>query len=212
MQASPERTRILEMIESGKISAAQGLALLQALGSDAMQHAPEGGEREQGREYSAPAAAEPEIVESLSARTARWKRWWAAPLWGGAALVTLGGLLAYAGLSGGVNLLLLLCALSPLALGILMMLLAWISRTSPWLYLDVQQPPGAWPQRLAFGMPLPLGLAAWFVRRFGAFIPAWRDMPVEQVLHSLRRSTAGGSPLLVEVDEGDGEKVEIYIG
>jgi len=68
-------------------------------------------------------------------------------------------------------------------------------------------------RRQLWGFYLPLGLAAWFLRAFGRFIPQLKGTAVDEMILALGKATGPASPLLVEVDEGEnGERVQIYIG
>lgn len=259
MEDKSEHMRILEMIESGKISVEEGLGLLAAL-----EGTPESGEEGplapatevaslsgviDATRYTAPdapdlsepipppspfndaatgstseapspaPAAAPEILieksgASLPPDAAKWRRWWVIPLWIGVGFTVVGGVLLYAAVqaAGGVNFW-FFCAAVPFTLGLLAIILAWQSRTSPWLHLRVQQAPGETPQRIAISLPLPTGLAAWFLRTFGRKIPAMQEQALDEVILAVGKNASPDNPIYIQVDEGeDGEKVEIYIG
>ncbi len=105
------------------------------------------------------------------------------------------------------------CATLLLLFGLLVMLLAWQSRTAPWLHLRIEQKPGERPQRIAFSFPIPIQPAVWFVRVFGNRIPSLRNTSLDEVLLAVGETTSSENPISIQVDEGeDGEKVEIYIG
>lgn len=261
----PEETsssmQILEMIDSGRISAEDGIRLLHAIsGSDeAEETIPAAGEVAIPLEPPAlepfipepilpaieedlssletelplpqePASLEPVIQPAAFHRDetdaapkpppasppdiGKWGRWWMVPLWIGLGISIFGGvfitlaLRAHPGFS-----LWLLCAIIPFILGVFVMVLAWLSRKAPWLHLRGQQAPGETPQRIAFSMPLPLGLMAWFFRHFGHYIKGMPDFPVEDMIMAVGQATSAENPLYIQVDEGEnGEKVEIYIG
>jgi hypothetical protein len=106
----------------------------------------------------------------------------------------------------------MLCASLPFALGILLIVIGWGSRTARWLHLRVQQPPGSTPQRIVISFPLPLQFASWILRTFRGHIKGMEGIDVEGMLAAVGSNTSPENPLYVEVDEGDGEKVQIYIG
>lgn len=170
-----------------------------------------------GPQSSAPGA--PEILEKQPAAdlppdAAKWRRWWVVPLWIGVGLTVLGSLLLYAAVqsAGGVNFW-FFCASVPFTLGLLAIILAWQSRSAPWLHLRVQQAPGETPQRIAISMPLPTGLAAWFLRTFKHRIPAMQEHDWDEMILAVGKNASPENPIYIQVDEGeDGEKVEIYIG
>lgn len=156
----------------------------------------------------------PPAPSELPPSAARWKRWWTIPLWIGVAITVMGGLFMYSAVqsSGGVSFM-FLCASVPFAIGILLMVVAFQSRTAPWLHLRVQQKPGESPQRIAISLPLPVGVAAWGFRTFGHKIPNTDGQDIGQMIEAVGRNATPENPLYIQVDEGDdGEKVEIYIG
>lgn len=261
MDTSQERLRILDMIDSGRITAEQGMQLLRAL-NESSQNEPDvevddassydtfpedasngstslnvstlplpGGNRVYAPDLQPAAPTYPlpgvssdvrspgfesaETIESLSQRAARLKGLWVYPLWAGVIIAALSGLFMIVALQrnqGAIGLL-FLCAAVPAALGLFVMLLAWFSRSAPWLHLRVQQAPGETPQRISLSFPLPARSGAWFVRVFGGFIPGLRDRPVENLLYMVQQTAETGEPIHIEVDEGEaGEKVEIFIG
>lgn len=251
MDDKSEHMRVLEMIESGKISVEEGLSLLAALGdtdeliidqpdyltakASLVEEIPgtpdfsppipppspvliESPGVQADKEYEAASAA-PEILvdkpaAGLPLDAEKWRRWWVIPLWVGVGFTVLGGALLYAAVqaANGVNFW-FFCASVPFTLGLLAIILAWQSRTSPWLHLRVQQAPGESPQRIAISLPLPIRPAAWFLRTFGHRIPAMKEQALDEVILAVGNNASPENPIYIQVDEGDdGEKVEIYIG
>lgn len=244
MSNENERRLILEMIDSGKISAEDGLQLLQALPSSEMEEGeiphtslhsagveqPSAGAEmpamgsidlipvvepsEYGEDASATGAAYPAGSEMPDGRPDfnRWRRFWVIPLWIGVAVTIAGGLLmVWAVQASGVSFW-FACAAVPFALGVLILALAWQSRTARWLHLRVQQRSGEWPRTIAFSFPLPLRISSWFIRTFRGYIPGMETAPLDEMLATLETSTSPEDPLHIQVEEEDGERVEIYIG
>jgi hypothetical protein len=223
MAGSNARLKILEMIESGEISADEGWRRLQELSDADLDDAAEipGDEeaviQEPTRQidgYPAPLAP-PEPPASASASPppdfARWRRLWTIPLWIGVGFAILFAyLMAQAALAGSAFW--VLCASLPFAFGVLLMIIGWSSRTARWLHLRVQQPPGETPQRIVISFPLPLRFAGWLLRIFRGRIPGTEGIDLEAMLAAVGQGTGPENPLYVEVDEGNGEKVQIYIG
>jgi hypothetical protein len=226
MSIENERRLILDMIDNGKITADEGLGLLKAL-ADSEDRSPEkeidllasGSEAETaaGPDAASPenASSEPE-VEAGEAKTAppvaaRWRGWWQYPLWTGVTITVIGAVLMYWALQAyGIGFW-FVCAWIPLLVGILLMALAWQSRSGRWLHLRVEQPPGDWPRRIAFS--LPVAPVAWFVRTFKGWIPELQNPSVEELLRALEENTSPDNPLYIEVAEGEhGERVQIFIG
>lgn len=226
MNDKTERMQILEMISSGRISVEQGLALLRAVGDETPDDGRQttddlprpssaaGGLSSEFDGLASVASGRSSEGDSPPPELSRWRGWWALPLLVGAGLALWGGLfmsLAYA-TRGGFNLW-VLCASAPLGLGLMVMVLAWMSRTAPWLHLRVQQKPGERPQRIALSFPLPIGPLRWVMRTFDWRMPDIQGVPMEEMLNLVEHSATSESPLYIRVDDHeDGEKVEIYIG
>ena len=226
-----ERIQILEMIESGVISAEEGARLLQALDvDDRLEESPNGESLYTSSTSAGGMNSNPDsefsdddsgslggdvIENEFEPNIEKWKRWWVVPLWVGVGITIIGSLMmlwAYqsTGFSFWFG-----CSWLPFMLGVALIAMAWGSRSARWLHLRVRQEPGEWPQTIAFSFPLPLHFAAWFMRTFGHFIPQVNEIGLDfdQLIKSFEDNTTPETPFYVEVDEGDrGEKVQIYIG
>lgn len=242
MAGEVERMRVLEMIESGQISAEDGLRLLRAMengsseaaASEALpetipppasaQAAPEPAARVYLGEEDPVFVQEDENEEVITIQAGdsanflpedaqKWKQWWVIPLWIGVAILISGGFLMYRATLGPGFGLWFLCASVPFLIGLVLIVLAVQSRTAPWLHLRVQQRPGERPQRIAISFPLPIRLGVWFFRVFGSMIPNLEETALDEVLLALGDTVSAENPIYIQADEGDdGEKVEIYIG
>jgi hypothetical protein len=143
----------------------------------------------------------------------KWRSYWIFPLWIGVGVTVLGSGLMYRAMQASGLGFWFVCASLLFILGVLILTLASMARTSPWLHLRVQQKPGERPQRIAFSFPIPVRPTAWFLRTFGQRIPGLKRTSLDEVILSVGKSTSPDNPLYIQVDEGeDGEKVEIYIG
>ncbi len=203
MSASDPRMHILQMIEDGKISAAEGLRLLGALSRDAAAAGPAPEPAAPPRDRDAP----PDPAWS------GWRRWWLIPMGAGIGITLIGGLLLYWAYAAAGLSLWLACAALPFGLGVLSMAVAASLRSAKWIHVRVDTGRDEWPRRIALSFPLPIGLTAWFLRTFGPHIPALKKTGVDEVIMALGEGTTPDNPLYVEVDEGrDGEKVKVYIG
>lgn len=228
MSSRDERLQILEMIDSGVISAQEGARLLQSL--EGVLDQDEVGEGtfvdEQSLETSAldqidNSAPPPrdafgehsQTKQEFDAHIEKWRRWWMIPLWVGVGILIIGGLLmlwAYqvSGFSFWFG-----CAWVPFLLGLGVIILAWSTRTSRWLHLRVQQKPGERPQTIALSFPIPIRLTAWLLRMFRNKIPGLGKSGIDELVLAMGSSTNPETPFFIEVDEGeDGERVQIYIG
>lgn len=143
----------------------------------------------------------------------KWKRWWMIPMWVGVGVLVLSAIWMYAAYANQGIGFWFVCAWFPFLLGVGMVALSYGSRRSRWLHLRVDQKPGERPQHIAISMPLPIGLASWFMRTFGHMIPDLKDKHIDEMLQAVSENTNAENPLYVEVDEGEnGEKVKVYIG
>jgi len=223
MTNANERRLILEMIANGKITAEEGLRLIQALPPDEPEDEFETeAETESTATPSSSAAfttAEPQVSraeETAASEGApnhdRLRRWWTIPLWAGVSLVVASSLLMFwAQRAAGFGFW-FYCTWVPFLAGLAVVALAWSSRTSRWLHLQVQQKPGDWPEKFTLSFPLPLGLAAWFFRYFGRYIPGLKNTPLDDTILALNNSVSADSPLIIEVnDDESGEHVQIFI-
>jgi hypothetical protein len=219
MTEKNERIQILEMIESGVITAEEGARLLQAFDADERLEETRNEHSESTSE--AVFGDEPDPMEGVVFDTEyqpdfeRWKRYWVIPLWIGVGFTIIGSLvMLWIYQSTGFSFW-FACSWLPFLLGVGLITMAWGSRSARWLHLRIQQEPGEWPQTIAFSFPLPLNFAAWFMRTFGQFIPKVNeiDLDFDKVIETFKNSTTPEHPFYVEVDEGEnGETVQIYIG
>jgi hypothetical protein len=210
---SEEKKKILTMVEDGKINAEEAMKLLRALNDSSAQveiiDAPPAYSTESGMggETGRPEARE---FEDVSRRA---RRLWQMPLWIGV-LITVGVSYWLYTLVNASNFgFWFYCAWAPLLLGVLLLALFAGGRTSKWLYVNVNRLAGEWPRNIAFGLPLPLGLASWFLRTFGHNIQGLMQYQVEEILQMLPMGITSHAPLIVNVDEGEHvERVQFYVG
>jgi hypothetical protein len=209
-----ERNQILKMIEDGKISPEEGLQLMQAL-----EQSPADEELLASQPKAAPAdeSAAPRRAYGSDPDLARIKtnvqRLWQIPLGIGIGITVLSAAGMYFIMRGaGLNFWFYFMIL-PLLLGVALSALAAGSRTARWIYVDVHQAPGAKPERIFLGFPIPLKLAAWFLRTFGNMIPDLRKTNVDEVIEVIETGFQGEEPLIVNVDRAEGgESVQVYLG
>ncbi len=208
-----ERLEILEMIQQGKVSPAEGLRLIEVL-NESLEI--ENQEYIQAREEMLsrppnPSAAAPD-QELDPDEPGKWRQWWIIPFWSGVAITVLGGALMYwAWAARGIGLG-FVAAWIPFLIGLGVMMLGWNSRTGPWIHIRVQQKPGESPERIFLSLPIPVRATAWVMRTFGRWIP-YLPGGMDEVLFALKGYSPGDPPLSIKVDdEEDGQKVLIYIG
>jgi hypothetical protein len=98
----------------------------------------------------------------------------------------------------------------PFGLGVLLMWAGWELRLARWLHVRVRQGPGKSPQNINLGIPLPIGLTRWAVRHFGRFSPV-PGQDIGDFLDEMDRAVANEGPMHIQVEERDGDEVEIWI-
>lgn len=82
-----------------------------------------------------------------------------------------------------------------------------------WIHVRIQQPEGKSPQRIAISLPLPLRLILFLYPLVSRWVPAEvGGQDVMTILPELEMSLTSKDPIHIQVDEGNGEKVEVYIG
>lgn len=200
-----ERMRILEMIEQGIISTAQGAELLRAIEMDDEEaDADEDGVWEESPTpeafplpdpepfaYPSPSARKPTpeparatepprvtptLVDPLPSRFARWRNWWYYPLAIGILVTVFSGWLIFLGTQNAWAGFWMACIWMPLLFGIFVITLSWYSHRSLWMHVRVNTGQDEWPRRVAISMPLPLEFGAWVMRTFKNRIPGIPNM------------------------------------
>ena len=82
-----------------------------------------------------------------------------------------------------------------------------------WLHIRIRQAPGEKPARIAISIPFPIGLASWILRTFPQLVPEKsRGVDLGEILSELNEGINKDQPLVIQVDDEDGEHVEIFIG
>lgn len=214
--SSEEQCRILKMVEDGKISADEAMTLIRALEQDSPEAGMEVSEAAPGS-GSEPTDA-PDISTSLDAGfeevKQRARRWAMIPLWIGVGITTLFAGLMFTAIQNSGFGFWFYCLTFPFLFGVLLMALSAGGRYARWVFVDIQQKPGETPGRITFGFPIPLGLLAWGLRTFGHHIKGLESHEgnAADLIKVLNKTVSSKSPLIVNVDDDDGEKVRVYIG
>src|SRR5574339_929963 len=92
----------------------------------------------------------------------------------------------------------------PLLVGILLIALGATSQTSKWLYVNVDRRHAhEGPRNITLGFPLPLGLAAWFLRNFGQHIRGMQHTNVDEIIQILDATGKSGAPLIVNASDNE---------
>jgi hypothetical protein len=184
---SEERERILRMVEEGKISVVEAGDLLDALGNES-------------ETADVPAVEHPE--GSL-------KRAWEVPFFGGLLVALLGGFGLWR--QGGRRSVLGIGAWVTFFLGLAAAGVGLWSRNVPWLHLRVEEKDG---EKINLSFPLPLFLASRFLGAARTYVDEETAAHLESASGFIEalRNDPNGEPFTIQVDEGDGDRVLIYIG
>ncbi|MBK8780828.1 MAG: hypothetical protein IPO22_03290 [Anaerolineales bacterium] len=204
--SSEERKKILQMVADGKINAEEAATLMHALAESAEEEivpvgeaSGMGGERSDAPEF-----------DQVRRRANRFSN---AFLWIGVIFTVLSAW-AMLGIqqNAGTNFW-FYCMGMPLFLGILFTTIGAGSRTSRWMYVNVDRSHQAeWPRNITIALPLPLGLASWFLENFGSRIRGLKETSVDEIIKAIAMAKNITEPLIVHVDDDDGERVQVFIG
>lgn len=211
--SSEERRKILQMVADGKISAEEAAKLMRALDDSVEEEASaETGVYIPDLVPDGERAAAPELDEVRM----RAHRFSGAFLWIGILMTIVTAWWMFSiQQSSGLNFW-FYCLGMPLTLGILLIALGAGSRTSRWLYVNVDRSESKdrdGPRKISLAFPLPLSLTAWFIRMFGNRIEGLKDKNVNEVAKLITLLKETRDPFVVHVDDSDdGEKVQVFIG
>lgn len=183
-----ERERILKMLEEGTITADEADELLAALDGD-------------------DPAADPAQAQALPRQL---DQPWEFPFFGGL-IVSAFGILGLLRAPRDDGKLVRRGAWLTLLLGALGVAVGYWSRNAPWLHVRVQERDGS---QVNISLPLPLALADWVLRLAQELVDEETSATLESAgafLDALKRGETG-DPFTVEVDDGEGDRVLIYVG
>ncbi|MBV6391598.1 MAG: hypothetical protein KPEEDBHJ_00810 [Anaerolineales bacterium] len=210
--SSEERRKVLQMVAEGKISAEEAASLMRALDDPAEEEAEAETEVIEVGPVSGGERGDAPELDEVRMRAHRFSN---AFLWFGI-LTTIFAAWWMFGIqqNSGLNFW-FYCLGLPLAFGVVLIALGAGSRTSRWLYVNVDRSRSKeqdGPRKISLAFPLPLGFAAWFVRSFGRHIEELRDKNVRAIADTIALAKNMTEPLVVHVDEDDGSKVQVFIG
>jgi hypothetical protein len=208
-----EREQILKMVADGKITPEEALTLMQALDDQPVDVAVDflpPPEPQPADDQSIPKPQpDPEFTKKLN----RFRRLWLIPLSVGLVLTVLGAWWMYSAMLNSGFGFWFLCAWFPFLLGVVIVTIGAISKTSRWIYVNVEQKQGEKPQHIIVAFPIPSMILRWGIRNFGHNIPpehrAQADMAMKAIFEE---DDALKEPLFVDVHDDDGEHVQVYIG
>ena len=204
--STEERKKILQMVADGKITAEEAASLMRTLDESAEEEV-EVIETGSGSRSSGSDAAEFDQVRQRAMRFAM------IPLWVGVILTVLSAWWMFSiQQSAGLNFW-FFCMSMPLLFGVLLIALGARSKSSRWVYVNVDRSSQAdWPKNITIALPLPLGLTSWFLKNFGMYIDGLKQTTVDEVIMAISAVKLGTEPLIVHVDDDHGERVQVFLG
>ena len=203
------RSRILQMLEDGVIDASEASQLINALG--------QGGSLPDELQKASIAEATGHPVDGADAPDmSSFRRAWQTPFMIAVALLVMAGLWlgsAYSRHAGQVTVG-LVCAWTSFILAGFAVLLAFWARSARWLQVRVQEKGG---RRINISLPVPIRLARWGIGVAQTYVDADTRGQLELAQSFIdafdeEMGKPDAVPLLVDVNDEDGDKVQVYIG
>lgn len=208
-----EREQILKMVADGKITAEEALKLMQALDETPVEEPVEIVALQSPEPKRDEVPPKPQPDPEFTNKVNRFRRLWLIPLSIGLVLTVLGAWWMYSAMLNSGYGFWFLCAWFPFLLGVLIVTIGAISKTSRWIYVNVEQKPGESPRHIVFAFPIPSALLRWGIQNFGHNIPPeHRDTADIAMKAIFEDDGAFKEPLYVDVHDEDGEHVQVYIG
>ncbi len=193
---SVERTRILEMLESGKVSAEQAIELLNALNG-------------------VEPAVRVDEVQTLPPDLPRPGSGWTYLVAVGAVVMAVGAPFVVLGLANRVAIFwALLCGWMPFLAGLAVLTLGFWARDARWLHLRVSRRGGKF-RSLGLSLPLPLALAAWTLGVLRSRTHWLQGTGIDEAILALQEGLGDkdGQPIYLDVsNDGGGEHIQVYFG
>jgi hypothetical protein len=207
-----EREQILKMVSDGKITPEEALKLMQALDDQSVEETEEILPLPTPQPTDDQAEPKPQPDPEFTRKLNRFRQLWLIPLSIGLVLTVLGAWWMYSAMLNSGFGFWFLCAWFPFLLGVLIVTLGAISKTSRWIYVNVTQRPGERPQHIVIAFPIPSPLLRWGVRNFGHNIPPEHRDKADIAMKAIFEEDSFNEPLFVDVHDDDGEHVQVYIG
>jgi hypothetical protein len=209
--SAEERKKVLQMVQDGKISAEQAASLMRAIDQDSA-----GADVEVIETGTGAGSEKSSDAPEFDQVKARARRFAMIPLWIGVFITVFSAWGMYSiQENAGANFWFFFLML-PFLLGVLLIALGAGSRSSRWIYIDVDRrnaSAGDGPRHVTLALPLPLGLVSWFFRTFGYGFKGMSKGKVDGIVQMLEVTQSSGEPLIINVDESSsGERVQLYIG
>lgn len=201
--------QILQMVENGVITAEEADKLLAALGPDDQVSTVAGEAVKSSSPYGEEGRERPDHAPELD----RFRGFLGIPLMIAAGSLIISGLglfLLYQS-TGEIAALGFLCIWSMFIVALMATLLIFFARRAPWVHVRVQERDG---RRIAISLPLPMGIAGWGLGIARRFVPEEQaaHMDTAAAFVQAMREGPGKEPIVIDVNDDDGDKVQVYIG
>jgi hypothetical protein len=198
--------RILEMLADGTISADEAQELLSVLAADDQD-----------------SLGSSEVIESMEVQDAkphtpppelsRFRRLWRIPLFvaAGSAVISGAGLILMYQASEQIALLGFMCIWSIFIIALFTAVILLVTLRSTWLYINIEEQDGS---GFALGMPMPLGWINWLVKVARPFVPDKQAAYLETAgtFASVMKDDPEAAPIVIDIDDDDGDKVQVFLG
>ena len=202
---SEEGRHILQMLQDGTISTEQAMELLEALDSD-------DGEAD----YPAMMISEPVTPSDPPPDLDKYRRWWKIPFFISLAVLLLFGFwlrAVYQSAEGAITFG-FICVWTLFMFAGFVTLLAFLTRRATWLHVRIKEREG---RRIAISLPLPLRLANWGIGIARGFVDDDTRLRLTMASEFIKAAQdtmrePGAEPLFINVNDDDGDHVQVYIG
>ncbi len=205
---SEAKKQILQMLQDGKVTADQAMELLQAV-------TPTGESETFDSEEPEPLTGDI-IQPSAPPDMGRFRQFWQIPFFIalGALIVSGLGLRSLYRSSEGNISFWFICVWSIFVFTFILAMLAFMSRNAAWVHVRVKERGG---RRISISLPLPLSLASWVLKIIRGFVGDEEREKLDlaaSLITAARENLKmpGSDPLMVNVNDDDGEQVQVYIG
>lgn len=198
--------QILRMLSEGVISAEEAGKLLDAIG-------PEDAVTTVAGEPVLTSGTETASEHHLPPDFRRLRRRWQVPLLiaGGTLLLSTIGLALLYQSEGDVAFIGFFCLWSLFIVALPATFLILLARRATWLYVNIDQKEG---RNLSFGLPVPVRWAGGIIRISRRFVSgdAGKQLENAEAFIAALADNPKGNPLIIDVDDEDGDKVQVYLG
>lgn len=199
---------VLEQLERGEIDTEEAARRLSSKAAEAQRQQPH-------KRRESASHAKPRVEVFTAGETARPKNkreWWLVPMLFGVLFTLLAALWMRADAANGIGIG-FVCAWLPLGIGLILILLAVISRNGPWARMQVNSRKASGRVNFVMDMPVPVGVATTALKTAGRYVPGIDETDVEKMTEAFVEIQRTGNPIHIQAnDEDDDDVVDITIG